>query len=449
MFAYIAGFALVAAVCGDSIPFDINEDTPAIETEQIQYRLRSDSKVNLNVEIYMAAERGFIAKPSDTFDGQTKSFEDFQFDMQNTLTYTAMTARGEMERGAAQVMMTILERGGRMTLDESKNLVFTGTEEEQKQAKAANDLLFTILALNTTGRARQIVKETTSKRSGVEAWVRLRERFNKTTGATSYAETFKYNWHGGKSFEDKWRDWTSKTQRLPAGSLSDAAKEALAIEAANISKQAALEQHLRLRSPQNWTSLVATVDSYLQTMYASGAEPTPMEIGAVSMHTDRACLCCGKQGHVKADCRFKDAECRSCGKTGHLSNVCKGGNTKGGGKGKVKGKTKGKDYNKKVCLCCGKEGHVKSSCRFKDDKCATCGKVGHLKAVCRSARGTHQVDGEEEDDAKSIHAVRTMTVTETNLDTTNYKVSHTPYGGSEDKQIMSARLMSKIWHLKL
>jgi len=84
---------------------------------------------NLNVEIYMAAERGFIAKPSDTFDGQTKSFEDFQFDMQNTLTYTAMTARGEMERGAAQVMMTILERGGRMTLDESFNLVFTGTRK--------------------------------------------------------------------------------------------------------------------------------------------------------------------------------------------------------------------------------------------------------------------------------------------------------------------------------
>ena len=99
----------------------------------------------------MAAERGYIAKPSDTFDGQTKSFEDFQFDMQNTLTYTAMTGRGEMERGAAQVMITILDRGGRMSLEESKNLVFTGTEDEQKQAKAANDL-FTILALNTRGR---------------------------------------------------------------------------------------------------------------------------------------------------------------------------------------------------------------------------------------------------------------------------------------------------------
>ena len=64
----------------------------------------------------MAAERGYIAKPSDTFGGTTKSFEDFQFDIQNTLTYTAMTGRGEMERGAAQVMITILDAGGRMTV---------------------------------------------------------------------------------------------------------------------------------------------------------------------------------------------------------------------------------------------------------------------------------------------------------------------------------------------
>ena len=40
--------------------------------------------------------------------------------------------------------------------------------------------------------------DTTSKRSGVEAWVRQREKINRTTGSTSYAEIFKYNWHDGK-----------------------------------------------------------------------------------------------------------------------------------------------------------------------------------------------------------------------------------------------------------
>jgi hypothetical protein len=65
----------------------------------------------------MAAEHGYIAKPSDTFYGTTKSFEDFQFDMQNTLTYTALTGRGESEQAAAQVMITIWNSGGRMILE--------------------------------------------------------------------------------------------------------------------------------------------------------------------------------------------------------------------------------------------------------------------------------------------------------------------------------------------
>ena len=151
----------------------------------------------------------------------------------------------------------------------------------------------------------------------------------------------------------------------------------------------------------------------------------------------------GKKGRVCNDCGAKDHIAAECPQ--RKARIVGGGPErlpKGGGKGKVKCKTEGKDYNKKGCLCCGKEGHVKSSCRFKDGNCDTCGKVGHLKAVCRSARGTHQVDEEGEDDAKSIHAVWAMTVTETNLDTTNYQVSHTPYGGSEDNESMSAHLMS-------
>ncbi len=43
-----------------------------------------------------------------------------------------------------------------------------------------------------------------------------------------------------------------------------------------------------------------------------------------------------------------------------------------GGKGKIE----------KACLCCGRKGHVKRQCRFNDEKCSSCGKTGHLKAVC-------------------------------------------------------------------
>ena len=35
------------------------------------------------------------------------------------------------------------------------------------------------------------------------------------------------------------------------------------------------------------------------------------------------CFCCGKVGHKRASCRFKDAVCRGCGKAGHLLRVCR------------------------------------------------------------------------------------------------------------------------------
>ena len=150
----------------------------------------------------MVAERGLV-KFTDIFDGVSKRFEDFQFDITNQLTYQQMAGKSDAERNAATAMLIILDRGGKMSLDESKNLVIAGAEEEKDKAKCANGLLYTILALNTTGREKEFVKETTLTRNGDEAWVRLRERFSKTTGATSLSEIFKYQCANNKSFEDK------------------------------------------------------------------------------------------------------------------------------------------------------------------------------------------------------------------------------------------------------
>ena len=135
MLAIFVRLAILAAVCCGTGSSHVTERSTRENRETNKIHRRQVLIENLNVEIYMVAERGFISKPSDTFDGQTKSFEDFQFDMQNTLTYTAMTARGEMERGAAQVMMTILERGGRMTLDESKNLVLQARRKSRSKRR--------------------------------------------------------------------------------------------------------------------------------------------------------------------------------------------------------------------------------------------------------------------------------------------------------------------------
>jgi hypothetical protein len=37
----------------------------------------------------------------------------------------------------------------------------------------------------------------------------------------------------------------------------------------------------------------------------------------------RTCYGCGKAGHLRAECRFRDAECEICGKRGHTSSMCR------------------------------------------------------------------------------------------------------------------------------
>ena len=102
-------------------------------------------------------------------------------------------------------------------------------------------------------------------------------------------------------------------------SLGDDARETLAIAGLEKAMERSLEQHLCLRAPQTWTVLCTSVDQHLRTTVDSGSQPTPMEIGAV-MST---CACCGKAGHEKARCRFRNAKCSNCGKTGHLRAMCR------------------------------------------------------------------------------------------------------------------------------
>ena len=45
----------------------------------------------------------------------------------------------------------------------------------------------------------------------------------------------------------------------------------------------------------------------------------------------RTCYCCGKVGHVKATCRFREAECRKCDKKGHTEAVCRRSTNPSGG----------------------------------------------------------------------------------------------------------------------
>ena len=172
-------------------------------------------------------------------------------------------------------------------------------------------------------------------------------------------------------------------------SLGDDARETLAIAGLEKAKERSLEQHLCLRAPQTWPVLCASVDLHLRTTVDSGSQPTPMEIAAL-MST---CACCGKAGHGKARCRFRNSKCSNCGKTGHLRAMCRQREKSAGkssppsssGKSSRKGGTSRGSTDK--CSCCGKVGHRRPDCPRRNENCSLCGKRGHLSHVCRSSGG--------------------------------------------------------------
>ena len=172
-------------------------------------------------------------------------------------------------------------------------------------------------------------------------------------------------------------------------SLGDDARETLTIAGLEKANERSLEQHLRLRAPQTWAVLCASVDQYLRTQ-VDITQPTPMEVDAVVS----TCACCGRSGHEKAKCRMRNSKCNNCGKTGHLKKMCRQ-REKSVNKSSTSNscnKSSGSDSANREstvnCYCCGQVGHRRPDCPRQNESCILCGKRGHLSHVCRSSGGS-------------------------------------------------------------
>ena len=213
-----------------------------------------------------------------------------------------------------------------------------------------------MLAATASGRVKELVKQGLSDRNGMIAFGRSSrairqdcwcgEALRRVSVPVDILLT---------ALEDKWLRWQKLMRQVNMTSLGDDARETLTIAGLEKAMERSLEQHLRLRAPQTWTVLCASVDQYLRTTVDSNSQPTPMEIGAVTL----TCACCGKAGHEKVRCRFRNAKCSNCGKTGHLRTTCrqrvksagKSSPSRSSGKSSGKGSTNRESTDK--CCCCG------------------------------------------------------------------------------------------------
>ena len=250
-------------------------------------------------------------------------WEDDLFELQNAVEWRMVMSRGQDERSQTHAMSLLLSTCEGMTnrvpIDDGARWILQGDEQERENRTAGVKALFSMLAATTSGRAKELVKQGLSERNGMIAFGRIRERFGKTAGVEKLSDVFQLQWTSPDSLEDKWLRWQKMMSQANMTSLGDDARETLTIAGLEKAKERALEQHLRLRASQTWTVLCGSVDQYLRTTVDSGSQPTPMEIGAVVS----TCACCGKAGHEKARCRFRNAKCSNCGKTGHLRAMCR------------------------------------------------------------------------------------------------------------------------------
>ena len=229
-------------------------------------------------------------------------WEDYLFELQNAVEWRMVMSRGQDERSQMHAMSLLLNTCSGMTnrvlIDDGPRWILQGDEQERENRTAGVKALYTILAATSSGRAKEVVNQGLSERNRMIAFGRIRERFGKTAGVAKLSDVFQFKWTSPNSLKDKWLRWQRLMRQVNMTSLGDDAREALTIAGLEKVKERALEQHLRLRAPQTWTVLCASVVQYLRTTVDSGSQPTPKEIGAV-MST---CACCGKAGHEKARC---------------------------------------------------------------------------------------------------------------------------------------------------
>ncbi|GAQ91869.1 hypothetical protein KFL_008720040 [Klebsormidium nitens] len=67
----------------------------------------------------------------------------------------------------------------------------------------------------------------------------------------------------------------------------------------------------------------AFVAKHMHYGSSRGSKGSSREHGGSSESDSRSCYRCGETGHIKMNCKHRNADCENCGKRGHLKAVCR------------------------------------------------------------------------------------------------------------------------------
>ena len=113
-------------------------------------------------------------------------WEDYLFEMQNTVEWRMVMSRGQDERSqmhAVSLLPSTCEgMTNRVLIDEGAKWILQVSEQEQRDRTAGVKALYSMLASTTSGCAKEPLKQGLSDRNGMIAFGRIRERFGKTAG---------------------------------------------------------------------------------------------------------------------------------------------------------------------------------------------------------------------------------------------------------------------------
>ena len=173
------------------------------------------------------------------------------------------------------------------------------------QLVLASKALFLIVAANTSGVAKNIVKEEFKNRSGMVAWVRLRERFSNATGAWCDTETFKVQ-------------WSATLARRPQEGLVANNRQAAEEHVKHCNGGLVHRRHKSLwrrtfvsrfrKTPATWWAQCGSPPA--KTMRS----PDDMHVSLERRDDKDECTVWGTTGREKSKCRFASYKCRTCGK---------------------------------------------------------------------------------------------------------------------------------------